>query len=105
MIDKRAARAAFKEQGDRWVIYAARTGGRVWVGATPNLAAAENRLAFQLRTGSCRVAGMQAAHDGALTVEALEALDPALGPLARDEALKARRSHWARQLAAEEMTR
>ncbi|MBS8225049.1 hypothetical protein [Vannielia litorea] len=105
MIDKRAARAAYKESPDRWVIYAARTGGRCWVGATPNLPAAENRLRFQLKMKSCTVPGMQAAHDGTLAVEVLDELDARLGPLARSEAVKARRSAWAVQLGATPMTR
>ncbi|MFY0634851.1 MAG: hypothetical protein JXQ91_13650 [Vannielia sp.] len=104
-IDRRAARTAAKEAADAWVIYAARTGGKTWVGATPNLAAAENRLRFQLRMGSCTVAGMQAAHDGTLTVDTLEALEADLGPLARADAVKARRAAWATRLDATPMLR
>ncbi|QDC09096.1 hypothetical protein FHY55_07500 [Oceanicola sp. D3] len=105
MIDKRTARAAYKEAPDRWVIYAARTGGQCWVGATPNLHAAENRLTFQLKMKSCTVPGMQTAHDGNLTVEALEELDATLGPLARQDAVKSLRAAWAERLGATAMTR
>lgn len=105
MIDKRAARTAYKETPDRWVIYAARTGGLAWVGATPNLEAAENRLRFQLRGGSCTVPGMQAGFDGALEVEELEALDPALRPLPRSDAVKQKRASWSTRLSATPMTR
>ena len=105
MIDKRAARTAYKEAGDRWVIYALRTGGTVWVGATPNLAAAEHRAAFQFRMGQARPAALQAAWDGSFEVSELEALDPRLGPLGRDEAIKARRAAWAARLGAAELAR
>ncbi|MBY6153627.1 hypothetical protein KUV47_10425 [Vannielia litorea] len=105
MIDKQAARKAAKEAPQHWVIYAARTGGQAWVGATPNLQAAENRLRFQLKMGSCTVAGMQAAHDGTLTTETLEEIDDALGPLARDEAVKTLRAAWAARLSAKPMER
>lgn len=105
MIDKRAARAAYKEEPDRWVIYAARTGDSGWVGATPNLAAAENRLRFQLRMGSCVVPGMQAAYAGALEIEELEALDADLRPLTRADLVKAKRTAWATRLGAAEMLR
>ncbi|SIO03267.1 hypothetical protein [Vannielia litorea] len=105
MIDKRAARSAAKERPDQWVIYSVRTGGEVWVGATPNLSAAENRLRFQLRMGSCIVPRLQAAHDGALQVERLEALPADLGPLARQERVKSTRAVWAERLGAVEMRR
>ena len=105
MIDKRAARQAAREAPTRWVIYAARTGGRTWVGATPNLTAAGNRLRFQLRMGSCIVPGLQAAHDGALAVEKLEELDADLGPLALEEAVRSRRADWAARLGATAMER
>ena len=99
-IDKRAARLAWKEREKIWTVYAARTGGGTWVGVTGDLKAAENMLGFSLRTGGCRAAGMQNAYDGTLAIDALEELDPDLGPLARQEAIKARRAHWCAELNA-----
>ena len=99
-IDKRAAREAWKQRDEEWTVYAARTGGQVWVGVTSNLKGIENRLGFTLRQGSCRTKGMQAAWDGTLTVEALEVLDPTLGTIGRQDAIKARRAHWCAELGA-----
>jgi len=99
-MDKRAARSAWKDRDTEWTVYAARTGGRVWVGVTSDLRAIENRLSFTLRIGDCRTRGMQAAYDGTLTLEQLETLDDTLGPLARQDAIKARRAHWCAELGA-----
>lgn len=99
-LDKRAARTAWKERETEWTVYAARTGGATWVGVTSDLQAIENRLSFSLRTGGCRTKGMQAAFDGTLQVDPLETLDPTLGPLARQDATKARRDHWCAELGA-----
>lgn len=99
-LDKRAARTAWKERETEWTVYAARTGGAVWVGVTKDMRAIENRLGFTLRVGDCRTKGMQAAFDGTLTMEPLETLDPTLGPLARQDAIKARRAHWCAELNA-----
>ena len=99
-IDKRAARSAWKERKTEWTVYAARTGGAVWVGVTRDLDAIGNRLGFTLRTGDCRTKGMQAAYDGTLDIEPLETLDPTLGPLARQEAIRERRAHWCAALGA-----
>ena len=103
-IDRRAVREAWKQREEEWTVFAARTRGRTWVGVSADLSAMENRLAFTLKTESCRAKGMQAAWDGTLSFEALETLDPDLGPLARAEAVKARRAHWAAALGAEEIT-
>ncbi len=103
--DRRAIRTAYKQAPDEWVIYAARTAGRTWVGVTPNLRGAENRLSFSLRQGGCRVPGMQAAFDGTLAVEPLERLNPDLGPYARQDAANERRAHWCAELRAEPMDR
>ncbi|WP_375691467.1 hypothetical protein [Pseudooceanicola sp. LIPI14-2-Ac024] len=104
-VDKRAARAAWKDRTEAWVIYAARTGGQVWVGISNDVAAAENRLGFTLRQGQCRVPGMQAAFDDTLDVEVLEELDPELGPMARQEVARVRRDAWAAELGAGSMDR
>jgi len=99
-IDKRAAREAWKQRDTEWTVYAARTGGQVWVGVANDLAAIENRLKFTLKLGDCRAEGMQKAWDGSLEVEPLEVLDPTLGPLMRDEAIEERRAHWCAELDA-----
>lgn len=99
-IDKRAARTTWKERQQDWTVYAARTGGAIWVGVCTDLKAIENRLRFTLKIGDCRTRGMQAAYDGTLVIEPLETLDPALAPLARQEAIKERKSHWCAELDA-----
>ncbi|MGI3167756.1 hypothetical protein ACRARG_01300 [Pseudooceanicola sp. C21-150M6] len=99
-IDRKAARYAWKDRAEVWTVYAARTGGQVWVGVTNDIAAIENRLGFTLKLGDCRAKGMQAAWDGTLTIEPLEDLDPTLGPLARQDVIKARRAHWCAELSA-----
>lgn len=99
-IDKRAARAAYKQRDEDWTVYVARTGGQCWVGVSKNVAAIENRLGFTLRSGSCPTKGMQAAFDGTLSIEPLEVLDPTLGPLLRKDAIRDRRAHWCAELSA-----
>ena len=99
-VDRKAAREAWKQLDTEWTVYAARTGGETWVGVASDVAAIENRLNFTLKLGDCRAEGMQKAWDGTLTVEPLEVLDPTLGPLMRDEAIKDRRAHWCAELGA-----
>ncbi|HEX3936900.1 MAG TPA: GIY-YIG nuclease family protein, partial [Xanthobacteraceae bacterium] len=50
-IDKKAAKAAYRERKSVAGIYAVRCAvtGQVWVGHTPNLGAVQNRLWFTLR--------------------------------------------------------
>lgn len=99
-IDKRAARTAWKERETEWTVYAARNGGATWVGVSPNPTAMGNRLSFTLKMGNCPTKGMQAAYDGTLEIEPLEVLDGTLGPIGRQEAIKARRAHWCAKLNA-----
>lgn len=99
-IDRRAARAAWKQRDEIWTIYAARTGGQVWVGVTRDVEAIRNRLSFTLRMKDCRTKGMQAAWDGSLEIEALEELDPTLSPMARRDTAQERRDHWCEKLGA-----
>lgn len=99
-IDKRALRSAWKERDTEWTVYAARTGGATWVGASPDIKAIENRLRFTLKLGDCRAKGMQNAYDGTLSIEALEVLDKDLGEYGREDAIKARRAHWCAELDA-----
>lgn len=106
MLDRKAAVTAWKERKAEAGIYAFRApGGQVWVGATPTLGAAENRLRFTLRTGSCHVAALVRAWEAAggegFSFEVLEDLDPELVPMARKRLLKERLSHWQDRLKAE----
>jgi hypothetical protein len=105
-VDRKAAAAAWKERKVAAGVYAFRApDGAVWVGATPTLDAAENRLRFTLRTGSCRVPALarawQAAGGEGFDFEVLEALDPELGAMTRERLLKERLAHWRGDLGAE----
>ena len=102
---RREARATYKREPDAWVVFVVRTGGRSWVGVSPNLAATKNRLGFALRLGNVPEPGLQAAWDGTLEVEALEALDPELSALRRRDVAEARKSHWCAVLEAAPMLR
>ena len=55
-LDKKAARAAWKERKVVAGIYSVRclTTGQVWLGATPDLATVEGRLWFDLKQGRHR---------------------------------------------------
>lgn len=104
MIDRRAARSTFKEEPDRWVIYSARLGDLCWVGATPRMAALENRLSFELKMGKSRLPGVEQAGAGhALVIEVLEALPPELGPLARSEVAGEKCAAWAARLGGTDL--
>ncbi len=81
-----------------------RTTDRVWVGASPNLDAARNRIWFMLRSGSHRDRSLQAEWDSngeaSFGFEVLETLDPDVAPMALTDLLKERKSHWAERLGA-----
>ena len=106
MIDRKAAVTAWKERKVEAGIFAFHApGGQVWVGATPTLGAAENRLRFTLRTGSCRVSSLarawaEAGGEG-FRFEVLDELDPELVPMARKRLLQERLSHWQDRLKAD----
>ncbi len=80
-IDKKAAKAAYKERKSVAGIYAVRCGasGQVWVGHTPTLGTIQNRIWFTLRQANHPDPGLQsawAAHGPAgFAFEVLEA-DP-----------------------------
>jgi hypothetical protein len=62
-IDRRAAKAAYREHKSVAGIYAVRCAvtGRVWVGHTPNLDAVQNRIWFTLRQKNHPDAALQRA--------------------------------------------
>ncbi|MDF0600372.1 GIY-YIG nuclease family protein [Psychromarinibacter sp. C21-152] len=99
-MDRRAAKAAWKEATPDAGVYAVRIGERVWVGAAMRLGAAERRLRFTLRMGSARPAALQAAYAGEMTFEVLEAFDPEMRPMTRERMLKERAAHWVARLGA-----
>ncbi len=104
--DRKAAVAACKEQKADAGIFAVRcaAAGGVWVGPSPNLGAAENKLWFTLRTGSHPRADLQQAWRDhgrdSLRFEVLERLDPDLSPTARTDRLKKHAAHWRERLGA-----
>lgn len=103
--DRRDAARAYRDRPAQAGIYAIHgPDGATWVGASPDLAAVENRLRFTLKMGDNRTPGLQAAFaragDAAIRVEILEHLDPKLSPFARRERLKDRAAHWRTRLGA-----
>jgi hypothetical protein len=106
-IDKKAARAAYKERRLNAGVFIVRCGAsaRSWVGAAPDLAAVENKLWFALRTGGAANAQMRAdwlehTHD-AFAFEVLETVDPEKPPLYLADHLKERAAHWRDALKAD----
>jgi hypothetical protein len=105
-VDRKAALRAYKERKVVAGIYAVRceaSGGR-WVGSAPDLSTVENRLWFDLRLGSFRHRGLQAAwreHGAeALRYEEVERITDEFDPYFRDRLLKDRLAHWAGTLDA-----
>lgn len=104
--NRKAAREAAKEAKRDAGIFAFRAaGGAVWVGRSPTLARAENRLRFTLRQGGgflpedLRMAWAAAAGEG-FAFEVLERLDPETPALLVADTLKARADHWRGRLDA-----
>ncbi|MEJ1997134.1 MAG: hypothetical protein P8X76_03035 [Maritimibacter sp.] len=99
---RRAAKTAWRERKQDWVICAVRIGGSVWVELTPDARALENRIGFMLRQGSEAAPGMRAAYaeEGALSFEIVEKLEEDLSPLARERIGEERLKYWSAQLSA-----
>ena len=80
------------------------TTGKVWVGSTPNLYAAQNRAWFALRLGGHPDKSLQAEWNTqgpeAFKYEVLERLDEDILPIAVADLLKEKQSHWVSRLAA-----
>ncbi|MCQ8783447.1 GIY-YIG nuclease family protein [Mangrovibrevibacter kandeliae] len=108
--EKRLAVAAYKRREAPAGVYVVRHTGsdRCWVGASPDLDAVWNRIAFMLRLNGHPCASLQAAwhaSDGEATfgLEILEIFadeDPAY---VRRRRLKERRAAWRDALGAEEL--
>lgn len=96
-MDRKAEKEAWKETKPDTGIYAVRIGAAVWIGATVRLSAAEQRLRFTLKNGLARDRAMQAAYQGEMTFEVLEAFDDDIGAMTRERLLKERRAHWLEQ--------
>jgi hypothetical protein len=105
--ERKAAIAAYKERKRAVGIYLVRCdlSGEVWVGQSPTLDSAQNRIWFTLRHGSNRHPALQKAWSdhGAenFTFEVLERLDDDESPLVRKALLKKRLAHWQSTLHAQ----
>jgi hypothetical protein len=105
-IDKRAAKAAYRERKSVAGIYAVRCAatGQVWVGHTPTLDTVRNRLWFTLRQNNHIGADLQRAwaEHGAdsFTFEVLEPVKDDDLSYTGDGALKARAAAWRAKLGA-----
>lgn len=108
-IDRKAAKAAYREQTTVAGIYAVRcaASGQVWVGAAPNLTTIQNRIWYSLRHISTTFRSLQAAWNehgaDSFTFEELEHLPDDINPLLRRDELKKRAAHWQEELGAEAM--
>ena len=97
----------FKEQRPDVGIYAVRctVTGCVWVGATKNLAATQNRCWFALRNHVSMDKSLQEEWDAqgepAFRYEILECFEKDVHPLEVDELLKKKASHWVADLGAQ----
>jgi hypothetical protein len=80
------------------------TTGKVWVGASPNLDAARNRIWFMLRSGHHRDHVLQAEWssygESSFLFEVLETLDPDVPPIRLSDLLKEKKCHWAAHFRA-----
>jgi hypothetical protein len=105
-VDKKAAKAAYKEEAVVAGIYAVRcaASGQVWVGHAPNLGKIENRIWFTLRHGNHPSRSLQEAwrtHGAeAFTFEELERLEEEELAYVRAAQLKERAAHWRTKLDA-----
>lgn len=104
--DRRALAAAWKERTPLAGAYAirCRASGGAWVGASPDLPAVENRMAFTLRMGKPPHAAMAEAFRAhgpeAFEVEFLETLPADAEDIARKRLLREMRDAWAAKLSA-----
>ena len=105
--DRKAAIAAYKERKVHAGIYAMRClpTGRRWIGRTPDLSTAQNRLWFTLRQGTNPHRTLQAAWNehgaGSFAFEEVESLDEEALAYVRDRVLKDRLGHWCATFDAE----
>jgi hypothetical protein len=109
-MDKQTRRQAVSDYKERKVahgVFAVRCAptGEAWVGSSPNLEQAPNRLWFALRQGGHPNSALRAAWtahgEAAFRFEVLEAVDVAdLSDYARASILKDRDAHWRAELGA-----
>jgi hypothetical protein len=105
--DRKAARAAYKEQKVVAGIYCVRSSasGEVWVGETRNLGKVQNRIWFMLRHGGHPSPSVQrawTAHGAdAFTLEELEWMEHEELVYVLDAQLKQRVQHWRAKLNAQ----
>ncbi len=106
VVDKKAAKAAYKEQDVVAGIYAVRctAAAQVWVGHASNLGKVQNRIWFTLRHGGHPSRSLQKAwqrHGGdSFTFEELERLEDEDLVYVRTAQLKDRCAHWRTKLNA-----
>jgi hypothetical protein len=103
---RKAALTEYRERKPDAGIFAVRcaASGEAWVGRAPGLAAIRNRVFFELRQGSSKHRGMQAAWNAhgadSFSFEVLEQPDEDVLGLSPDRALKALQARWAQELGA-----
>ncbi|WP_212523943.1 GIY-YIG nuclease family protein [Actibacterium sp. MT2.3-13A] len=103
---RRAAMAAYRERRQRRGVFAVRheASGAVWLGTSPDLDMAANRIFFSLRSGGWAgrdLAEAWRAQGGeGFRFEVVEVLDDDLAPLARERLAAARLAHWMVELGA-----
>lgn len=104
--NRKAAREAAKDAKRDAGVFAFRdAAGGLWVGKSPTLASAENRLRFMLRQGggmlpaTLKSAWASAGGEG-FTFEVLDRLDPETPDLLLADELKARAADWRERLGA-----
>jgi hypothetical protein len=96
----------FKERKVPQGIFAVRCAatGEAWVGSSPNLAAAQNSLWFQLRGGRYRNSALQSAWqqrgEAAFTLEVVEQFADDTSPLLVNDLFTAKKREWAQTLGA-----
>lgn len=104
--EKKAAIAAYKERKVDAGIYAVRcaTTGEVWVGKTPDLDKAQNKIWFSLRLGSRFYGTLQTAWtahgENAFSFEVLERLEEEENAYLRKKLMSARAGFWREKLGA-----
>ena len=105
--DQRALRDSYKQTPRKTGIFAirCRTLDAAWIGTSGDIEKAQNRHWFTLKLGTHHIPALQGAWNDAgetaFEYEVLETLDDDLSPLARDNALKAKRAAWKEKLGAE----
>lgn len=109
--EKRAARDAYKERKSVAGIFAVRCvpTGQVWVGQSPNLGSAQNRLHFMLKFGNDDLSGLKEVWTtlgaDSFTFEELEQLEEEETVYVRDKLLKERLVYWIAKLGAAHLWR